>query len=158
MIRAGLFVLMLILMDQAVKYAIISMMEPGQYHEITSFFALYHVQNSGIAFSMLASFSDWGLIGLTVIVIGFVISLWWKAKTDCFLSHCGYLLVLGGAFGNLIDRLRFHYVTDYIFVFYRDWSFAVFNLADCFITIGALLIILREIFVRKTILIYRFLI
>jgi len=146
-IRAWLFVMMLVFVDQAVKYAIVSMMEPGHYLEILPFFALYHVQNNGIAFSMLASFSDWGLIGLTIIVIAFVIGLWWKAKQRHFLSHLAYVFILGGAFGNLIDRLRLHYVTDYIFVFYQDWSFAVFNLADCFITIGAGLIILREIIV-----------
>jgi len=149
MIGACLFVLALILIDQGVKYAIVSMMLPGQYNEVLPFFALYHVQNSGIAFSMLASFSDWGLIGLTMIVIAFIACLWWKMRKGHFLSHCGYLLVLGGAFGNLIDRLRFHYVTDYIFIFYKDWSFAVFNLADSFITIGAVLIIMHEVFAAR---------
>jgi len=142
---SGLFILFLIIADQAVKSAIMRLMSLGEYIEIFPFFALYHVQNSGIAFSMLASFSDWGLIGLTIMVIFFIFLLWWKIRADAFLSQCGYLLVLGGAFGNLIDRLRFHYVTDYILIFYKDWSFAVFNLADSFITIGAVLIIVREL-------------
>jgi len=140
-----LFVLLLIIIDQGIKYAVVTQMPLGHYIEILPFFALYHVQNSGIAFSMLASFSDWGLIGLTIIIIIFVAALWWKLRREVFLSHCGYLLVLGGALGNLVDRLRFHYVTDYILIFYQEWSFAVFNLADSFITIGAILIIGREI-------------
>jgi len=145
LLSAVVFLLSLILVDQTIKYMIIATMDLGDYVEIVPFFALYHVQNSGIAFSMLSSFSDWGLIGLTVAVIIFIASLWWKIKEEAFLNHCGYLLVLGGAFGNLIDRLRFHYVVDYILIFYQDWSFAVFNLADSFITIGAVLIIGREL-------------
>jgi len=141
---AGLFVLVLVAIDQAIKYSVTTLMMPGQYSEILPFFAFYHVQNSGIAFSMLASFNDWGLIILTVMVIGFVIFLWWKVRQESCLRHCGYLLVLGGAFGNLVDRLRFHYVTDYILLFYGEWSFAVFNMADVFITLGAGIIILRE--------------
>jgi len=143
---ATLFVVALILLDQGVKYLVISLMEVGHYQEILPSFALYHVQNSGIAFSMLASFNDWGIIALTGAVIGFVLTLWWKVRQQNFLSHCGYLLVLGGAFGNLIDRVRFHYVTDYLFFFYGNWSFAVFNLADVFITLGAGAIILHEFF------------
>jgi len=147
---ACLFVMMLVIIDQGVKYAIVTGVELGQYVEILPFLALYHVKNSGIAFSMLASFSDWGLIILTLVIIAFVIALWWKLRHEAFLSHGGYLLVLGGAFGNLVDRLRFHYVTDYILIFYRDWSFAVFNLADSFITLGAILIIGRELIVWRS--------
>jgi len=147
----ALFVLALVALDQGVKALIVSMMDIGHYSEILPFLALYHVQNSGIAFSMLASFSDWGLIFLTIAVMVFVVSLWWQVRHQPFLYHCGYLLVLGGAVGNLIDRLRFHYVTDYILLFYGDWSFAVFNLADAFITIGAGLIILREILGKRAV-------
>jgi len=143
---ATLFVIALILLDQGIKYLVISLMEVGHYQEILPFFALYHVKNSGIAFSMLASFNDWGIIALTTAVMGFILILWWKGRQQNFLYHCGYLLVLGGAFGNLIDRVRFHYVTDYLFFFYGNWSFAVFNLADAFITLGAGAIILREFF------------
>jgi len=147
---AFLFVFILIAVDQTIKYAIAAKMALGHYIEILPFFALYHVRNNGIAFSMLSSFNDWGLIGFTLVIIAFIIALWWPLRHGAFLSHCGYLMVLGGAFGNLIDRLRFHYVTDYILFFYQGWSFAVFNLADSFITLGAILIIGRELFIKRS--------
>jgi len=144
-LKAVLFVSLLVVLDQAVKAVVIDGMALGQHIELMPFLSLYHVQNNGIAFSMLSSLGEWSLIILTMAVIAFVILLWWKVRLQPFLNHFGYLLVLGGAFGNLIDRLRFHYVTDYILISYGDWSFAVFNLADVFITMGAVSIILCEL-------------
>lgn len=138
-------IVVLVAADQLIKNAIVYYMPLGDRIGLLPFLSLYHTQNSGIAFSMLSSFHDWGLIGLTVAVILFVFWLWWGTAQDRFLANMGYLLVISGALGNLIDRLRFHYVTDYILFHVGDWSFAVFNLADAFITVGAALIILNEL-------------
>lgn len=140
----GLFVT--VGLDQLVKYWVVNTLDVGEEVVVLPFLSLYHARNPGIAFSMLSSVSDWGLIALTFFIICFVIWLWKNAGPDKSLSRFGFLLVIGGAIGNLIDRVRFHYVIDYISFHISDiFSFAIFNLADSFITIGALLIIVDEL-------------
>ncbi|WLT08612.1 signal peptidase II [Bartonella apihabitans] len=133
-------------LDQLIKYWVVNTLEVGEEIDLLPFLSLYHARNPGIAFSMLSSVSDWGLIALTLCIICFVIWLWKNAGPEKSLSRFGFLLVIGGAIGNLIDRIRFHYVIDYI-SFHIDgvFSFAIFNLADSFITVGAVLIVLDEL-------------
>ena len=133
-------------LDQLIKYWVVDTLAVGEEIDLLPFLSLYHARNPGIAFSMLSSVSDWGLIALTLCIICFVIWLWKNAGPEKSLSRFGFLLVIGGAIGNLIDRIRFHYVIDYI-SFHIDgvFSFAIFNLADSFITVGAILIVLDEL-------------
>ena len=133
-------------LDQLIKYWVVDTLAVGEEIDLLPFLSLYHARNPGIAFSMLSSVSDWGLIVLTLCIICFVIWLWKNAGPEKSLSRFGFLLVIGGAIGNLIDRIRFHYVIDYI-SFHIDgvFSFAIFNLADSFITVGAVLIVLDEL-------------
>ena len=133
-------------LDQLIKYWVVSTLAVGEEIDLLPFLSLYHARNPGIAFSMLSSVSDWGLIALTLCIICFVIWLWKNAGPEKSLSRFGFLLVIGGAIGNLIDRIRFHYVIDYIsFHINGVFSFAIFNLADSFITVGAVLIVLDEL-------------
>ena len=133
-------------LDQLIKHWVVDTLAVGEEIDLLPFLSLYHARNPGIAFSMLSSVSDWGLIALTLCIICFVIWLWKNAGPEKSLSRFGFLLVIGGAIGNLIDRIRFHYVIDYI-SFHIDgvFSFAIFNLADSFITVGAVLIVLDEL-------------
>ena len=133
-------------LDQLIKHWVVDTLAVGEEIDLLPFLSLYHARNPGIAFSMLSSVSDWGLIVLTLCIICFVIWLWKNAGPEKSLSRFGFLLVIGGAIGNLIDRIRFHYVIDYI-SFHIDgvFSFAIFNLADSFITVGAVLIVLDEL-------------
>lgn len=142
---ATIVIAAMVALDQWIKHCITQSMMLGERVDLLPFFSLYHTRNTGIAFSMLASFHDVGLIILTVSIIGFVLWLWWSTAPQKKLAQFGYLLVIGGALGNLIDRLRFHYVTDYALFHIGDWSFAIFNLADAFITIGAICIIVNEL-------------
>ena len=133
-------------LDQLIKHWVVNRLAVGEEIDLLPFLSLYHARNPGIAFSMLSSVSDWGLIALTFCIICFVIWLWKNAGPEKSLSRFGFLLVIGGAIGNLIDRVRFHYVIDYISFHISDvFSFAIFNLADSFITIGAALIVLDEV-------------
>ena len=133
-------------LDQLIKYWVVDTLAVGEEIDLLPFLSLYHARNPGIAFSMLSSVSDWGLIALTFCIICFVIWLWKNAGPEKSLSRFGFLLVIGGAIGNLIDRIRFHYVIDYIsFHINGVFSFAIFNLADSFITVGAVLIVLDEL-------------
>ena len=133
-----------VLIDQGVKYLVETRMGYHEQIDILPFLALFRTHNEGIAFSMLAWLHDWGLVAITAAVIVFVLYLWWTNPSNRVFARYGFALVVGGAIGNLIDRVMHGYVVDYILFHLPTWSFAVFNLADTFITIGAALIILEE--------------
>lgn len=133
-----------VLIDQGIKYLVETRMGYHEQIDILPFLALFRTHNEGIAFSMLAWLHDWGLVAITAAVIVFVLYLWWTNPSNRIFARYGFALVVGGAIGNLIDRVMHGYVVDYILFHLPTWSFAVFNLADTFITIGAALIILEE--------------
>lgn len=140
----GIIAFVAVAVDQAIKYAVETQMPMHVPIDVLPFLALFRTHNTGIAFSMLSDFGSVGLIVVTVAVIGFV--LWIAARTEPaqYLSRLGFALIIGGAIGNLIDRVWLGYVVDYILFHLPSWSFAVFNLADAFISIGAGLVILDE--------------
>lgn len=135
-----------VLVDQLSKWMVETYLPFQQLVEMLPFLSLYRTYNYGVAFSLLADFGRWPLVILTLGIIIFVVWLWRALEENRFLSELGYALVLGGAIGNLIDRAGLGYVIDMIF-FHIDqlnFRFAVFNLADTFITLGAIAIILDE--------------
>ncbi|MBZ9653906.1 signal peptidase II [Phyllobacterium lublinensis] len=133
-----------VISDQIIKYLVETGMDYQQQIDLLPFLALFRVHNDGIAFSMLSGLHDAALIGLTVVVIGFVSYLWWTTARDRWISRTGFALIIGGAIGNLIDRSLHGYVVDYILFHLPSWSFAVFNLADAYISIGAALVVMEE--------------
>ena len=108
--------------------------------------------NSGAAFSFLAGGSGWQrwFFVLLALVISAVLMAW-LARTPRREWRTGMplALIVGGAMGNLIDRLHAATVTDFIQVYFRQWSYPVFNLADCGITVGAVLLIAFGMFNGK---------
>ena len=131
--------------DQYIKFLVESDMDYNQQIDLLPFLALYRTHNEGIAFSMLSWLHDGGLVAMTVAVIGFVSYLWWTTAPERIISRIGFALIIGGALGNLIDRSLLGYVVDYILFHLPNWSFAVFNMADVYISTGAGLIILDEL-------------
>ena len=132
-------------LDQAVKYAVETMLPFQQPVPVLPFLSWFRTWNEGIAFSLLSFLDDQLLSVLTVAISGFVLWLWLNAERERTLAHAGYALVLGGAIGNLIDRVWYGHVVDFVLLHAGNWSFAVFNLADSFITVGAILIVLDEL-------------
>ncbi|MBC2884217.1 signal peptidase II [Ochrobactrum sp. CM-21-5] len=139
-----LVVILAVALDQFVKFQVETGMGYGEQIDLLPFLALLRVHNEGIAFSMLAWLHDGGLIAITIAVIAFVLYLWWTNAPERVFARYGFALVVGGAIGNLIDRSMHGYVVDYVLFHLPAWSFAIFNLADAFITIGAALIIWEE--------------
>lgn len=131
--------------DQAIKIAVERFLPFQEPVFVAPSLALYRTYNDGIAFSMLSGLTDFALIVLALAVVGFVIHLWRKTPADRLFAHPGFALILGGAIGNLIDRSVHGYVIDYILFYVGNWSFAVFNLADAFISVGAAMIVLDEV-------------
>jgi signal peptidase II len=144
--RAGWFALAagVVLVDQLVKWVMLARFAPGEAREVLPFFNLVLVFNKGAAFSFLAREAGWQ----TPLLIGFslaasvVVSVLIVRNADKRLLCSALTLILGGALGNVIDRLRFGYVVDFFDFHALGWHFAAFNVADSAITIGAALLIL----------------
>lgn len=137
--------------DQFTKWLTESFLPLQAQIELLPFLSFYRTYNEGVAFSFLSTVKDEFLIAITIVIIAFVLWLWKNLEPGRFFSPYGYALVLGGALGNLIDRLWLGKVIDMIF-FHIDaigFQFAIFNLADTFITIGAAAIILDEFLIWR---------
>ncbi len=109
---------------------------------------IVHTENPGAAFGILADGNRWLrggiLIGVSALVLIFVISALWSQRAEfrTAWARAALGLVLGGAAGNLYDRIVYGTVTDFIEVYHRSWSFPAFNVADSAITVGAILLLL----------------
>lgn len=134
-----------VIFDQLIKYLVETSLPLHQAIPVVPFLALYRTYNTGIAFSMLSGLGGVGLAVLALGVMIFVLYLWRNTPPGRWLAHPGYVLILGGALGNLIDRTWHGHVIDYVLFHAEKWSFAVFNLADAFISVGAALVILDEL-------------
>jgi signal peptidase II len=137
-------------LDQWIKHLVETRMMMHELVDVLPFLGLFRIHNTGIAFSMFAGMDRLFLIGLAAAVMVFV--GWLAARTNPAhaLARFGFALILAGAFSNnLIDRLVLGYVVDYVLFHTPAWSFAVFNLADAFISVGAGLVILDEVFLWR---------
>lgn len=139
--------LAVIALDQLTKTLVLGHFQFGDSRYVTSFFNLVRVHNTGAAFSFLAGASGWQrwfFVGLGVAAAGFIV---WMLRRHGHqrLFAWALALILGGALGNVIDRLLHGYVVDFIQVHWRHWYFPSFNVADSAITIGAALLIFDEL-------------
>jgi signal peptidase II len=141
---AGL-VAVAVALDQWVKYLVETGLPLREQVDLIPFLALYRTYNTGVAFSMLSTFGDTGLIIVSLAVVAFVLYLASRASSEQVLARIGFALIVGGAIGNLIDRAIHGHVIDYILFHTPVWSFAVFNLADAFITVGAIVVVADEL-------------
>jgi signal peptidase II len=134
-----------VVLDQVIKWLVETRFAYEELVPVLPFLGLYRTWNEGIAFSFFSGLPDVWLVVLTVLIIGFVVYLWSRAPVSHIFARIGFALIIGGAIGNLIDRALLGYVVDYVLFHTPVWSFAVFNLADAFISIGAALILLQEV-------------
>ena len=135
----------LLMLDLLTKEIAVRHMAFGEAIGMTSFLRFVHIHNSGAAFGMLANQGQWAQWFLTL--TGLLVCLWivWRLCHPRFgeaLFEAGLALVLGGALGNLTDRLRFGYVVDFIDFYYQAWHWPAFNLADTVITLGVLVLLI----------------
>ena len=142
----GLAIIILIA-DQLTKVMILGYYQLGDSTFVTSFFNVVRVHNSGAAFSFLAGAGGWQRWFVTVIgVVAAVVILWMLKnhggqKLFAFALAC----ILGGAVGNVIDRVMYGYVVDFLDFHWAGWHFPAFNIADAAISIGAACLILDEL-------------
>jgi signal peptidase II len=137
-------VVALVGLDQGVKYLVETNLTFQTLVDVLPFLGLYRTWNEGVAFSLLWGLDDRALIIGTSLIVLFVGWLAYRTNPSNWLARLGFTLIIGGAIGNLIDRVTLGHVVDYVLFHTPIWSFAVFNLADSFISIGAALIVLEE--------------
>jgi signal peptidase II len=130
--------------DQATKALVLSRFNAGEGLVIAPYFNLVLVYNKGAAFSFLSEAPGWQtplLVGFALVAIAVVAYLLVRSPGRWVLS-AGLALILGGALGNVIDRLRFGQVVDFLDFHAGGWHWPAFNVADSAITVGAVLLIL----------------
>lgn len=151
--QRGLFwvwiALMVILLDQATKYAVLGTFAEGEVMPVLPFFNLRLVYNPGAAWSFLADaggWQRWFFIGVAVLASG-VMLVWLHSlrRTERWIS-IALALILGGALGNLYDRIVWGKVVDFLDFFWGTAHFPAFNIADSAITVGAIMMIIDMFF------------
>jgi signal peptidase II len=135
--------------DQWIKHLVETRLPIQEKIDVLPFLALFRTYNTGVAFSMFASIGDLGLIAISTAVILFVLYLAARTAPGQVIARTGFALIIGGALGNIIDRALLGHVIDYVLFHTPVWSFAVFNLADALITVGAILVIVEELLVWR---------
>jgi signal peptidase II len=141
--------------DRATKYAVEKMTPIGYRRAVVpQFLSIVHTSNPGIAFGLFAdSPSHWVGVALSIAALVVCILLTWfllSGNAGAAPSRVGVALVLGGALGNLFDRVIHSSVTDFIYVHFHSHDWPAFNFADSAITVGAILIGFELLFMRKS--------
>lgn len=138
--------ILILLMDQYAKYWVLNNLSYGEPLYLLPFFNLTLAYNKGAAFSFLDTANGWqnyffggvAFIVSVLILYWLVISSWRK-----YIFNIGLCLILGGAIGNALDRARLGFVVDFFDFHITDWHFAIFNIADAAICVGAFLVALH---------------
>ena len=139
--------LAVIVLDQLAKGVVRASLPLHDGRTLAPFLNVVHVHNSGAAFSFLAGAAGWQrwfFIALGLAAAVFIVRLLMRHGAQRVFSFA-LALILGGALGNVIDRVLHGYVIDFVQVHWRDWYFPSFNVADSAITVGAALLILDEL-------------
>jgi signal peptidase II len=152
--QALVIALLIFVFDQAMKWVVTYPLnlkgQPGWTIKITDFFNLHWVENNGVSLGLLSASNFWGrwLLVLLTGAIAVFVSVWlWRERKRT--DSVALAMVLGGAIGNIVDRIRLGYVVDYADLHFGEFKpFLVFNVADAAITIGVLLLLVRALLMR----------
>ncbi len=150
----GLGILVVVLLaDQVTKALVLDFFESRTYLlprglALTGFLNLVLVHNTGVSFGLLSNNGPWVLAGLTVVIV--LVLGTWLVRTHSRLVAGALGLIIGGAVGNLMDRVRLGAVTDFVDVHAFGYHWPAFNVADSAITVGAVLLILESLFSART--------
>jgi signal peptidase II len=145
-------VLVLFLADQLFKYWILEGLNLPEVGSIPllPFFSLTMVWNPGISMGMFRADTDlgrWMLVGFTALV-ALLVAVWlWREKSR--INAIPLAMILGGALGNIVDRIRFGAVADFFHIHVGSWSFYVFNVADAAITLGVIALLIAPFIEKK---------
>jgi len=150
----GVLATVVIILDQLTKWMIVKWVPLYDKIPVNSFINITHQRNTGAAFSFLADASGWQrwfFIILAATVSAYIVWWLWRIRTaGQVILSAGLSLVLGGAIGNVIDRIMLGSVVDFIQVYIVGWPFPSFNIADAAISVGAVFLIIDALFFSDT--------
>lgn len=138
---------LIIVIDQVTKVYFNTQYQYGERVNVLPFFDLTLMYNRGAAFSFLASEEGWQRWFFTVLGLGAAGVIIWMLRRHTAQPRfsLALTLILGGALGNVIDRVAYGHVVDFLLFYWRDWYYPAFNVADMGIVCGAILLVLDEI-------------
>jgi signal peptidase II len=143
----------IVIADQITKWMVVDNLFEFQRINLMPLLDLVRYHNTGAAFSLFADADGWQHWLFTTIAFavsgGIIWYQWSLPARGCRALATGLALVLGGAIGNVIDRLMFGHVVDFILIYYQEWSWPAFNVADSAITVGVTLIIIDSLFFER---------
>ena len=146
-----LIIFSIFFIDQVSKYYIINIFEfQNEAIYLSSFLNLQLIWNEGIAFGLLSFENDLYYNSITLVIIIVILILIFLIKNDDQYSYF-YSIIVGGALGNLIDRIRYSSVPDFIDFHISNFHWFVFNIADIFVSLGVICLIVAEIFFNKNV-------
>lgn len=141
--------LMVLLLDQSTKWLVVHKMDLYEsIPVIHDFFYLTSHRNRGAAFGILQD-KIWLFILITVVVVAFIIYYLWKLKNESAGMSIAFALILGGAIGNLVDRILKGEVVDFLHFQFGSYQFPIFNIADSSIVIGVALLLILTFFTAE---------
>lgn len=141
-----LIVIAVVAIDQIAKLVAEARLPLGEAIDLLPILTLYRVHNTGIAFSMFAASGSLTMILVMLAISAVVLGLWVTTRDGGRLATIAYALILGGAIGNLVDRVRLGEVIDFLLLHFGERTLFVFNLADAALTLGAALLVLLHLF------------
>jgi len=147
-----LFILFIFILDRLSKNYVILLDQSSLESDLlffSSFFNIQLVWNSGVAFGLFSFEEDFYYNLITLIIIFVVILVIYLAKNANKLDRYLYSMIIGGASGNLLDRLLYRSVPDFIDLHYNNFHWFIFNVADIFITIGIISLVFSDILKNK---------
>ena len=148
----SLLIIFLVVLDQISKILISSYLSLGESLNLLPFLNFTLIHNSGIAFSFFddgGNISRWLLVVAVSGILAYLLFLMYKITSKNRLELMSFILIISGGLGNLVDRVFLGYVVDFVHVFYQDYSFYVFNMADSYITVGIILYLSYFFFIER---------
>jgi len=145
-------IIFLVVLDQISKILISSYLSLGESLNLLPFLNFTLIHNSGIAFSFFddgGNISRWLLVVAVSGILAYLLFLMYKITSKNRLELMSFILIISGGLGNLVDRVFLGYVVDFVHVFYQDYSFYVFNMADSYITVGIILYLSYFFFIER---------
>ena len=151
--KTSLLIIFLVVLDQISKILISSNLALGESLNLLPFLNFTLIHNTGIAFSFFdegGNISRWLLVLTVSGILAYLLLLIYKKTPKNRLELMSLILIISGGLGNLVDRAFLGYVVDFVHVFYQNYSFYVFNLADSYITVGIILYLSYYFFIERT--------
>ncbi|MGB9935463.1 signal peptidase II [Thermodesulfovibrio yellowstonii] len=139
--KTSISIFLILLIDQITKYLAIKFLSPDRIIKLLPFLNLVYVENTGTAFGMFKFLGSGFFIIIALVVTGFLVYMYFKDTQNWFI----YSLIIAGALGNIIDRLIYGYVIDFIDLHLKNLHWPAFNVADSAISIGIVLFVYKNL-------------